>query len=176
MNLIQEILAYYRMGFGRILDFSSPSSRKEINYFVLSYFVFWVILCVISIVCTSLLSVFVNNIPKLFLYEGILLVGYNLIHILPLLTLMRRRLNDIIPQKAKLIFSGIVLCYLIQISGPVIIFTQKTALVNNPEKFLIFIPYIIFEQLCAIVVMGSLLYLMWKKGALTSAPLDYKKE
>ena len=172
MDVIVEIFAYYKLGFGRSFDFSTPSSRKELNYFMLPYFIFWFLVCLISIITTSVLTVIVKDLPKLFLYEGIILVAFNIIHLIPLLALIRRRLNDIVPNKAKLIFSGVLLCYLIQLSVPVILFTQKTVIADNPVKFLTFIPYVICAQLCALLVTGTVIYLMCKKGELTLAALD----
>lgn len=173
MKVIQEIFEYYKMGFRRMIDFSSSSCRKELNYFFLSYFVIWIIFAFVILVADSMLAVIIQSgMFNLFGISGATCLIFHIIHLVPLFALMRRRLNDIIPAKSGLIFLSLVLLYLIQISAPIMFILNIGNISANPERIIIYMPYMLFSVICGWVVIGTLIFLMCKKGALQSAPLD----
>ena len=173
MSIFKDIISYYRLGFSRMLMLSVPSCRKELNYFLLAYMALWMLVLFVLIIVDSMLTVIIENgAIKIAVISSIFCLLFHILHIIPLFTLMKRRLIDVVPSKANLIFLSILLMYLIQISAPIIFITNIENIISNPEITIVYIPYILFSILCGWAMFGTLIFLMCKKGNLTTAPLD----
>ena len=104
MNIINEIFEYYKMGFGRMFDFAKSSCRIELNCYIIVYIALLICFLIIDTIIVAILTlIFKEQTPTIAFYNNIIFITFNAIHILPLFTLIRRRLNDIIPQKSKFV-------------------------------------------------------------------------
>ena len=172
MTIISEIFTYYKMGFGRMFDFAKSSCRIELNCFILVYVALLVCFLIPDSILVALLKlIFKEQTNLIILCNNIIFYIFNAVHIFPLFTLVRRRLNDINPQKSKLIFTGLVIMYIIYISTPLLA-DVKTDVAYALLKLFTLIPYIVLSVACGVVVLITLIYLMSKKGNLNTAPLD----
>jgi len=172
MTLKYEIFEYYKMGFRKVFNFTEPSCRKELNCFILIYLLLLIAASIINAIFVCILStVYSNKIDLIELYNNIVFVLFNTIHIIPLASIIKRRLIDINKSKAKPLFFGIVCIYLIYISLPIMADTDTDA-AYALIKLLSFIPYIVISLACGIIMFFTILYLMVCKGELNIAPLD----
>ena len=172
MELIDEIFEYYKMGFFKISNFTEPCNRKELNCFILVYLIF--ALCfyvIISVVGVILSLIFKEQNSIIALCSNIVFIIFNAIHILPLFTLIKRRLNDINPKKSAILFSTLVLMYIIYVPTPLLANTKNDVAYALIKMFTV-MPYIILSTICGGGVLVSLIYLMSKQGTLESGPVD----
>lgn len=172
MTIINEIFAYYKMGFGRMFDFAKSSCRIELNCFILVYMALLICFQITDSILVAILKlIFKEQTNLIILCNNIIFYIFNAIHIFPLFTIVRRRLNDITPKKSKLIFTGLVIMYIIYISSPLLA-DVKTDVAYALLKLFTLMPYIVLSVACGVGVLVALIYLMSKKGNLNTAPLD----
>ena len=172
MTIINEIFAYYKIGFGRMFDFAKSSCRIELNCFILAYVALLICFLLVDPILVAILELlFKEQIDLITLCNSIVFFIFNAIHIFPLFTLVRRRLNDITPKKSKLMFTGLVIMYIIYISSPLLA-DVKTDVAYALLKLFTLMPYIVLSVACGVGVLVALIYLMSKKGNLNTAPLD----
>ena len=167
-----EICAYYKLGFRKILDFTSPSCRKELNYFIIIYGALSLLFLIIDTILVFLLTIiFKNHIGVIQSLNNYVFILFNIINIIPLFTIFKRRLNDIVPNMATPLFMLILFMYFIYISLPIAA-GHETDIAFALIKMLSFIPYIAFSLVCEITLIAVIIILMSKKGNLNFAPLD----
>ena len=104
-----EYLNIYLNAFKNFKDYHTPAPRKELNFFILFYFIFWLIIFIPMMVVGfyhAMSSMMEDNFDylKLLIPFGVVGWVFYLVHIVPLLALIKRRLIDIFSQKAGLIF------------------------------------------------------------------------
>ena len=96
---------YYTSAFKNFKDYQNIATRKEFNFFILFFFLIYTLFGILSF-ATIPFSIISNpnQAPDIFVYFPILSWGIFIIHLLPGLALIKRRLNDIAPVKSGLIF------------------------------------------------------------------------
>ena len=97
-----EAFNIYINAFKRIKDYHNPAPRKEFNFFILFYFIFWILL-ISPIMILSMPSIMEKGMQG----GGVFVVVsqiFGIAHLFPLLALVKRRLIDITPPKAKSIW------------------------------------------------------------------------
>ena len=160
-ELLHEIIYTYFNAFKQITNYSETAKRKEFNFFFLCYFVFWFIYLLLTIVLTVAISFFIT---KEYIFWIIMGLGalYHIVHQFPLLALIKRRMNDIMPDASKLYFRD----YLTVFAAQIITYFALTKMVTSSANSLSLqiVLTAIFMQLCSILLLLTWIYLMVKKG------------
>lgn len=157
---------YYFNAFRKSFDYKSFTQRKEFNLFFLFY-VIVSFLCFLVffinqayLIATTATTQTVMNAIKIF-YGVMIIIA--IIHIFPLLALIKRRYNDISPSKSKLFFGIYLGVWIVQMS---VGFTMMWLIYTSQGKFsIIYILFGLLIQLCNIFMMINWIFLMVKKGA-----------
>lgn len=162
-ELLQEILHTYFYAFKQIPNYAGTAKRKEFNFFFLCYFVFWFIYLLLTVVLTVAISFFITKAQE-YIFWIIMGLGalYHIIHQFPLLALIKRRMNDIMPDASKLYFRD----YLTVFAAQLVTYFALTKMVTSSAKGLTLqiILTAIFMQLCSILLLLTWIFLMVKKG------------
>ena len=167
-----EAFNIYINAFKHIKNYHNPASRKEFNFFILFYFIFWLI---IFIPCLIASPFFIINVERFFVYLTFsMAVGWliYLVHALPLLALIKRRLIDVLPQKANRIFWIYLTLELIRIIVtaiyPFVIFSFKDIILAGNgfpvSKFIIVWVFGLINNFFSIIVLCFYIFLMVKQG------------
>ena len=172
-----ESFSFYLNAFKRFKDYHTPSPRKEFNFFILFYFVFWLVIFIpmmMVVFYQAMSSMTEENFNYLKLIIPFGLVGwiFYLVHIVPLLALIKRRLIDIFSQKASLIFRIYVaieiIRLLITLGYPIgVYFLQNviTTSENLPVASLVVIWIIgLINNALSFLVLAFYIFLMVKQG------------
>lgn len=162
-DLLQEILYTYFYAFKQIPNYSGTAKRKEFNFFFLCYFAFWFIYLLLTIVLTVVISIIIPQAQE-HIFWIIMGFGalYHIVHQFPLLALIKRRMNDIMPNSSKLYFRGYLTVFVAQL----VTYFALTKMVTSSAKglTLLIILTAIFMQFCSILLLLTWIYLMVKKG------------
>lgn len=158
---------YYFNAFRKSFDYKSFTQRKEFNLFFLIY-VIVSFLCFLLffinqayLIATSATNQIIMNSIKIF--YGIMII-VAIIHIFPLLALIKRRYNDISPSKSKLFFGIYLGVWILQMSvGFSMMLSAYT--MQDKQDIIPLIILVLFIQLCNIFMMVNWIFLMVKKGS-----------
>lgn len=161
---------YYINAFKKSFDYKSFTQRKEFNLFFLFYVIISFICAFIAVFTFTYLEIIKAGFDTITtsiktLYG--LMVIITIIHIFPLLGLIKRRYNDISPSKSKLFFGIYIGVWITQMITGV---TMMYSIYASNGKFSIM--YIIFGlliQICNLFMMANWIFLMAKKG---TAPIE----
>lgn len=161
---------YYFNAFRKSFDYKSFTQRKEFNFFFLFYVIVSILCFFIFfinqayLIATTATTQTVMNAIKIF-YGVMIIVA--IIHIFPLLALIKRRYNDISPSKSKLFFGIYLSVWILQMS---VGFTMMlfTYIYQDKLNIIFYVMLAAFIQLCNIFMMINWIFLMAKKG---SAPI-----
>ena len=104
-----EYFNIYLNAFKYFRDYHTPAPRKDFNFFILFYFIFWLIIFIPMMMVGfyhAVSTMMEGKFEYLNLLIPFMVVGwiFYLVHAVPLLALIKRRLIDIFSQKAGLIF------------------------------------------------------------------------
>lgn len=162
-ELLHEIIYTYFNAFKQITNYSETAKRKEFNFFFLCYFIFWFIYLLLTIVLTVAISFFITK-AQAYIFWIIMVLGalYHIVHQFPLLALIKRRMNDVMPDASKLYFRD----YLTVFAAQIITYFALTKMVTSSANSLSLqiVLTAIFMQLCSILLLLTWIYLMIKKG------------
>jgi uncharacterized membrane protein YhaH (DUF805 family) len=116
-----EAFNIYINAFERIKDYHNPAPRKEFYFFILFYLVFWLVIFIPMMMVVfyyGMSSMMEKNFDYLKLMIPFSLVCwiFYFVHAFPLFALIKRRLIDIIPLKANLIFGIFLTLEIIRLS------------------------------------------------------------
>ena len=156
-ELLQEIIYTYFNAFKQITNYSETAKRKEFN------FVFWFIYLFLTIVLTVAISFFITKAQE-YIFWIIMGLGalYHIVHQFPLLALIKRRMNDIMPDASKLYFRDYLAVFAAQIITYFVLAKMVTSSANSLSLQIVLTA--IFMQLCSILLLLTWIYLMVKKG------------
>ena len=168
---MKNIFEYYLMAFTNCFNYRDASRRSELNYFILIFSVIYFVLFFIGflgVIMTVILNQ--NAIPIAFgILMGVILI-YSLMHILPFVALIYRRIKDIFVQKAKLAFGIYITVWALQVAACIVNFAIVSSISPSnqpaPETFAVMFIIGILAQLCGLAMFGFLIFLMCKKGNL----------
>ena len=167
----------YIDAYKKIFDYKSKSRRKDFNYFILCF------------ICISLLLVVFFNLIYLYIvpmiYTGASIstpqitdiqfdlfikkisFWFGIINAVPLLALIKRRINDINENKSKIYFISLIIIYIIvRYWKHIFAYVIMSIIKLNPIQFIDLILYYGFFMIaiiCNIICIVSLLLLMLKK-------------
>ena len=156
-----EYFNIYLNAYKNFKDYHSPSKRNELNWFILFYLIFWMIIFIPFMIITPLFVVIYKS--PLIMFGILFVVGwiYFIVHAIPLLALVKRRLIDIIPTKANLIFWSFITFEVIRISIS-LFFMVVLCLLKEFHIWYILIGVI--NQVLSTITIGFMIFLMAKKG------------
>ena len=113
------MLTYYISGIKKISDYKSTANRKDLNLYILNYILlsiginlFFTIMYLIVGLNDFFINLNIKDISVLKL-QHIVLFWFSIISQFAHLTLIKRRLNDLIPNKALICFLFIVIGWII---------------------------------------------------------------
>lgn len=151
----------YLFAFKNIFNYKGSANRQELNWFILFMIVFWFLLFFITFgMCVTLAVTGKDTfIPIMFGAVFIIACIYLLAHIIPLISLVRRRFNNIALSKGKLFFSIWATIWFIQfLICNTVFFLVKGSMGNiNPLHI---IPLAFIGQICGFLVIGTVIFLM----------------
>ena len=151
----------YLFAFKNIFNYKGCANRQELNWFILFMIVFWFLLFFITFGTCVTLAVTGKDtfIPIMFGAVFIIACIYLLAHIIPLISLVRRRFNNIALSKGKLFFSIWATIWFIQfLICNTVFFIVKGSMGNiNPLHIL---PLAFIGQICGFLVIGTVIFLM----------------
>lgn len=151
----------YLFAFKNIFNYKGSANRQELNWFILFMIVFWFLLFFITFGTCVTLAVTGKDtfIPIMFGAVFIIACIYLLAHIIPLISLVRRRFNNIALSKGKLFFSIWATIWFIQfLICNTVFFLVKGSMGNiNPLHI---IPLAFIGQICGFLVIGTVIFLM----------------
>ena len=158
---MKEAWSLYLIAFKNMFDYRNIAERKELNWFFLFMFIFWMLSgmffmgCCISLAVSEKHDVIPVMFFAFFIYAGI----YHIIHGLSLISLVKRRFNLLAPQKSGIFFGSWLGVWLVQLTICINVFlTVKNATGNiNPLTIL---PLAFIGQICGLVVIGTVIFLM----------------
>ena len=99
-----EYFKYYLEAFKNFKDYTTPAPRKEFNFFIMFYFIFWMIIFIPLTIYNSYFIIAAGNTSGNLVMTSVIGWIFFLIHIAPMLALIKRRLIDINPERADLLF------------------------------------------------------------------------
>lgn len=151
----------YLLAFKNIFNYKDCANRQELNWFILFMVLFWFLLFFIILGFFIILVVIGKDtfVPMMFGAAFIIACIYLLAHIIPLISLVRRRFNNIALSKGKLFFSIWATIWFIQfLICNTAFFLVKNSIGNiNP---LYFLPLAFIGQICGFFVIGIIIFLM----------------
>lgn len=161
-----EYFKIYLNAFKNFTDYRSPAIRKEYNFFLLFYFLFYILIFIGLMVSLPFLIVKNQSPESGFIYFTIASWTFFLIHALPTLALVKRRLIDITPKNANLIFWIYFDIEVVRLS--IIIPFTVSLYKSTPEFHIWYIAAAILNQFLCTLVMAFHIFLMVKKGNKTA--------
>lgn len=151
----------YLLAFKNIFNYKDIANRQELNWFILFMILFWILLFFITFGLGISLAITGKDalMPILFGTVFIIACTYLLAHIIPLISLVRRRFNCIAQSKGKLFFSIWATTWFIQfLICNAMFFLVKGSMGNiNPLHIL---PLAFVGQICGFLVIGTVIFLM----------------
>lgn len=168
-----NIFSYYTGAFKKFKDYQGIATRKEFNFFILFFLLIYMFFWILSFLTIpfSIISN-PNQAPDIFVYFAFVSYGIFLIHLIPGLALIKRRLNDITPAKSNIIFRIFFGFEVFRICAGIFLSTkisafQTVALSNAtaiPPSFTYLIIFALFIMLLNYICIGFYIFLMAKKG------------
>ena len=159
-----EYLKYYTNAFKNSFNYKDMAKRKEFNFFILFYILFWMILFIPFMFGMPIVTM-LNNINPIIPFGGFAIVSwiFFIVHAFPFLALIKRRIIDITPSKANLIFWIFITLEIIRIF---ISISFMVILYTNQGQFHIWYIFIgLVNQALCTISLGFIIFLMVKKGA-----------
>ncbi len=162
-----SVFNYYTEAFGKFRDYQNIATRKEFNYFILFFFIFYMIIGFITGIITPIFIISKINPADITLMMTVPMWIYSIIHLLPLLALVKRRLNDIFPVKSSIVFSIFFtyeffrIIFSLFLSSKYIDSAFKTP---TPEIDLTMIGFYLLNYLLSLISCIFYIFLMAKKG------------
>lgn len=100
-----EMITYWLKGFKNIADYHNPARRSELNYFILMQLIVNVLLMILTAVLYTVLTIrgIDPNSAKVLTILPFFVITF-LMTSIPELALIKRRLIDITPNRANLLF------------------------------------------------------------------------
>ena len=164
-----EYFQIYLNSFKKSFDYKNPSPRKELNFFILFYFLFWMLIFIPFMFSNVYTTMVLNKTPEInFIIYLTVSWLFFIIHAFPLLGLVKRRLIDITNKNANLIFGGYIVVEIIRISiviAFIFLFAAFFKIVELQNIFL-YIAIGLVNQLLSASVLAFYIFLMVKKGNL----------
>lgn len=151
----------YLLAFKNIFNYKDSANRQELNWFILFMVLFWFLLFFIILGIFIILVVIGKDtfVPIMFGVMFIIAGIYQIIHILPLISLIKRRFNSITLSKSILFFTIWLTIWFVQfLICTAMFFLVKNSIGNiNP---LYFLPLAFIGQICGFFVIGIIIFLM----------------
>lgn len=151
----------YLLAFKNIFNYKDSANRQELNWFILFMVLFWFLLFFIILGIFIILVVIGKDtfVPIMFGVMFIIAGIYQIIHILPLISLIKRRFNSITLSKSILFFTIWLTIWFVQfLICTAMFFLVKNSIGNiNP---LYFLPLAFMGQICGFFVIGIIIFLM----------------
>lgn len=151
----------YLLAFKNIFNYKDCANRQELNWFILFMVLFWFLLFFIILGIFIILVVIGKDtfVPIMFGVMFIIAGIYQIIHILPLISLIKRRFNSITLSKSILFFTIWLTIWFVQfLICTAMFFLVKNSIGNiNP---LYFLPLAFIGQICGFFVIGIIIFLM----------------
>lgn len=151
----------YLLAFKNIFNYKDCANRQELNWFILFMVLFWFLLFFIILGIFIILVVIGKDtfVPIIFGVMFIIAGIYQIIHILPLISLIKRRFNSITLSKSILFFTIWLTIWFVQfLICTAMFFLVKNSIGNiNP---LYFLPLAFIGQICGFFVIGIIIFLM----------------
>jgi len=171
MDLLQKIFGCYLKAFQNCFNYSDSAMRYEFNYFILVFSVIYFILFFIGFFIIVFSSIANPSIaPIAFGTLFVLVLLYSIVHILPSLALLYRRIKDVFSEKSKLFFGLYLLVWFIQISSwascAVLSSTISPTHQPTPSFLVLVFGCTVICQICGLIMLGFYIFLMCKKGNL----------
>ena len=146
---MQKIWNFYLAAFKNIFDYKSTAQRAELNWFMLFMTIFWMILVILLMTSCMVFAIIDKEtlIPLFFaIFFGFAGV-YFICHVLPLISLIKRRFNMITPSKSGIFFGVWASIWFIQfvICASMFLIAIKFQHDANP---LILFPLAFIGQIC----------------------------
>ena len=169
---MKQVFEYYLSAFSNSFNYRDAAKRSELNYFILIFSVIYFILFIIGFFCATMTLIFKTEetAPTAIIILFGTVIFYCLIHILPFISLVYRRIKDIFSDKSKLVFGIYLTVWGFQIAGVITNFVMalSTISIKQPEPSFLILMFTIsvFTQICGLGMFGFLIYLMCKKGNL----------
>ena len=159
---MNNIWNYYLLAFKNIFNFKDSANRQELNWFILFIIVFWLLLFFLTFgTCVTLVVTGKTTfIPIIFGAMFIIACIYLLAHIIPLISLVRRRFNNIAPSKGKFLFSVWATIWFIQFLICNAMFFLVKGSMGNIMHIL---PLAFIGQICGFLVIGTVIFLMFRE-------------
>lgn len=156
--------------FKKSFDYKNPAPRKNINSFILFYFLFWLLIFAPFIVyIQTTIILYKEPVVGFIVYFAVSWL-YFIINAIPLLALVKRRLIDIVPSKANLIFWSYLAVEIVRISIVIAFITFFLLFMNtikiNLHHMVIFFAIGVINQILSFLVLAFYIFLMAKKGNL----------
>ena len=174
MEYINKAFYYYFLAFKKSFDYSNPATRSELNYFILIFTIFYFLFFIVGMIfIIGSIASGPDNIEFAFkFFMGIIMV-YSLAHILPSLAIICRRTKDIFGPNSSIYFGIYIVVWVTQVccwlSSFIVtgrsIFTPMAA-APTPETFLLSICLGLVSQICGLLMLAYMIFLMCKKGNL----------
>lgn len=151
----------YLLAFKNIFNYKDSANRQELNWFILFMVLFWFLLFFIILGIFIILVVIGKDtfVPIMFGVMFIIAGIYQIIHILPLISLIKRRFNSITLSKSILFFTIWLTIWFVQfLICTAMFFLVKNSMGNiNPLHIL---PLAFIGQICGFLVIGTVIFLM----------------
>lgn len=151
----------YLLAFKNIFNYKDSANRQELNWFILFMVLFWFLLFFIILGIFIILVVIGKDtfVPIMFGVMFIIAGIYQIIHILPLISLIKRRFNSITLSKSILFFTIWLTIWFVQfLICTAMFFLVKGSMGNiNPLHIL---PLAFIGQICGFFVIGIIIFLM----------------
>ena len=164
-----EYFQIYLNSFKKSFDYKNPSPRKELNSFILFYFLFWMLIFIPFMFSNVYTTMVLNKTPEInfIIYLAVSWLFF-IIHAFPLLGLVKRRLIDITNKNANLIFGGYIVVEIIRISIVIAFIFLFAAFFKTVElqNIFLYIAIGLVNQLLSASVLAFYIFLMVKKGNL----------
>lgn len=172
-----EYLNFYLNAFKNFRDYHTPAPRKEFNFFILFYFIFWLVIFIPMMMVGfyhAVSTMMGGKFEYLNLLIPFMVVGwiFYLVHVVPLLALIKRRLIDIFSQKAGLIFwiyvTIEIIRLLITLGYPLGVYFLKNMFMTSeslPVANLVIIWIIgLINNIISFLMIAFYIFLMVKQG------------
>ena len=162
-----NVIHYYLLAFSNKFDYKSIAVRKELNNFILT--VILTVMLILFLVIVFCLSFANKNLINFLLFFKILFISgviYFLIHLVPLISLVKRRFNKISKSKANICFGIWCSLVILELLINIVLFTL---IMSNPFTDMssqigtLPLPLILLGQVSGFIIILTVLFLMIKE-------------
>ncbi|MBR1461061.1 hypothetical protein IJ596_05460 [bacterium] len=160
----------YLLAFKNMFDYKNTAERKELNWFCLFMFIFWMLTVMIFIIFNIFTIISGKNIDMPIIFLGFFIFAgiYFIAHYIPLTSLIKRRFNLITPNKPVFFIIWLVfwiinfVIFLIQLAFNLIMILNP-AIIDSSSALLI-IPFVFAGQIFGLLTWGTIIFLMIRKN------------